>query len=407
MSAWWISTLVGTAVLALIVLTIRGPVARAFGSRAAYALWLAPAIRMVVPPTDLLPSFATSAGGAAIWVSMVVEPAGKVAETAPSWLLWLWLGGALTYLAARLIAHHRFLARALAQGEVLHRPDFSIDLVATPAVDGPLATGLVHRLVLVPDDFEMRFNEEQQRLALRHEALHHARGDLWACAAALVTVALNWFNPLAHVALGAFRRDMEAACDAQLLAGENADTVPAYAETLLRCAARPVPRSLCALTSIDELKGRLRMLTNMPHPFSRIAGLSIAGALAAGGLVVSIPASAQDSADQHQVRKEVRVVEINGENGKKYKIESNSGDLKRECPGELTAVTADASADSAGKKEKAVIMICTKKGEGNEEALKGLQDAVGRLDSSTEMDPAVRAQLKAKLQAKIAELKNK
>jgi beta-lactamase regulating signal transducer with metallopeptidase domain len=407
MTGWWASTLAGTAVLTLVVLLARGPVARAFGSRAAYALWLAPALRMVLPPAELLPPISPAGPGGALWVAIVVEPASKAAQALPSWLVPLWLGGAGLYLAARLVAHHLFLARALAEGEPLDRPDFAYDLVATPTVDGPLATGLLHRLVLVPADFEARFTHEQQRLALRHEALHHERGDLWACAAALVAVALNWFNPLAHIALGAFRRDMESACDAQLLAGESAETVPAYAETLLRCAARPVPRSLCALTSIDELKGRLMMLTNTPPKFRRIAGLAVAGALAAGGLMVSLPASAQDSPEKQQVRKEVRIVEVNGEDGKKYKIESERADLKRECPGELTAVTDDASTESADKKQKTFIMICTKKGEGNAETVKGLRDAIGRLDSSSEMDPAMKAELKAKLQARIDELSKK
>ena len=49
-------------------------------------------------------------------------------------------------------------------------------------------------------------------------------------------------------------------------------------------------------------------------------------------------------------------------------------------------------------------MASTKKGEGNAETVKGLRDAIGRLDSSSEMDAAMKAELKAKLQARIDEL---
>src|SRR5205085_9818133 len=112
----------------------------------------------------------------------------------------------------------------------------------------------------------------------------HRRRDIWASAAALIITALLWFNPIVHLALGAFRRDMEAACDARVLADTGFGMAPAYAETILRCAATPVPRSLCALTAIDELKGRLTMLNANHGPATRLVGLMVAGALSVGGL---------------------------------------------------------------------------------------------------------------------------
>ena len=382
-------------------------VARLFGARAAYALWLAPLARMLLPPAAWLPAAPSDAAAGILWTEVAIEPLARASSTLPQWLVPAWLGGAALYLAARLLAHYRFLDRALDEGRPLVQPELALDLVATPAVEGPLATGLVHKLVLVPTDFDERFTPEQQRLALAHEALHHQRGDLWACTAALVLVALNWFNPLAHVALGAFRRDMEAACDAQLLACERACTAAAYAETLLRCAARPVPRSLCALTSIDELKGRLTMLTNNPTILRRFAGLTLAGLLAAGGLTLSLPAAAQDNGEPtKEIRKEVRIIETDGPNGEKVvRLEGPDGDLKRECPGEMTSVSADAAAEAAGKKEKAFIMICSKPGEGKDAAVKGLERALARIQSSTDMDPAIKAELSAKLQTKISEVK--
>src|SRR5205085_12271808 len=163
----------------------------------------------------------------------------------------LWLAGAALYLAVQLIRHQRFVARALRAGRPLQIPGIAYDVISSAAVHGPMATGLVHPLILVPSNFAVRFNAEQQRLALLHEQMHHRRGDIWASAAALSITALLWFNPIVHLALGAFRRDMEAACDARVLADTGLGAAPAYAETILRCAATPVPRSLCALTAID------------------------------------------------------------------------------------------------------------------------------------------------------------
>jgi len=50
MIGWAVDTTIAVSVLLLVVLAIRKPFAAAFGARAAYALWLAPALRAVTPP---------------------------------------------------------------------------------------------------------------------------------------------------------------------------------------------------------------------------------------------------------------------------------------------------------------------------------------------------------------------
>ena len=50
MSSWIIEALVASTLLMLVVLAVREPVSRHFGPRIAYALWLLPALRMVLPP---------------------------------------------------------------------------------------------------------------------------------------------------------------------------------------------------------------------------------------------------------------------------------------------------------------------------------------------------------------------
>ena len=46
----WGDTMVATALLVLAVLLIRKPFARHFGPGLTYALWLVPALRLVLPP---------------------------------------------------------------------------------------------------------------------------------------------------------------------------------------------------------------------------------------------------------------------------------------------------------------------------------------------------------------------
>ena len=202
--------------------------------------------------------------------------------------------------------------------------------------DGPAATGLIHRLVLLPADFETRFTPEQQRVALLHECLHHRRGDLWASGAALLGAAALWFNPLSYIALGAFRRDMESACDSTVLATPGACDPRSYGETILRSAARPIPRSLCALTSIDELKGRLIMLNATHGSFRRLAGLGIAACVVAGGLALPNPAIAQDKKEETVIEKKIIMHgDGKGEHAK------HEGMHEMKCPGTMTTIESD------------------------------------------------------------------
>ena len=49
MISWLLGTLFATSALILLVLWVREPVRRRFGSRVAYGLWLIPAARLLMP----------------------------------------------------------------------------------------------------------------------------------------------------------------------------------------------------------------------------------------------------------------------------------------------------------------------------------------------------------------------
>ena len=53
LSDWAVDTAIWTGALIVAVLLLRRPVARLFGPRVAYALWLLPLMRFVLPPIVL------------------------------------------------------------------------------------------------------------------------------------------------------------------------------------------------------------------------------------------------------------------------------------------------------------------------------------------------------------------
>jgi hypothetical protein len=283
-------------------------------------------------------------------------------------------------------------------------------VIATPAVTGPAATGLIVRRILVPDDFIQRFSPEQQKLAIAHEALHHRRGDIWASAAALLVLAFHWFNPIAHIAHRAFRRDLEAACDSSLLDIWGAAARQDYAQTILRCAGQPMPHTSCALTPIGELKGRLEMLNLHHGKMRRLSGTALAAALAGGGLMLAQPVAAQDKpAEERTERVEVRRIITDGKETPDQLRRALPGDLREKmakCDGEkFEADTTQPGAGGDAKKARTRIVICAKPGSSKADTAAALEKVLSRLEGTSDVPAENKAQIVARLKARIAELK--
>ena len=407
MTGWAVDTAIAVSVLVLVVLAIRKPFAAMFGARATYALWLAPALRAITPPISLpsLPVMAPSLS-AADYVLVAGGPSEASSVSLSSVAALVWIAGAAAFLAVHVWRHQRFLRDALSAGRALDIPQVPYDIIASDRVSGPMATGLVHPLILVPADFEERMSAEERRFALWHEQLHHRRGDIWASAGALILVSLLWFNPFAHLALGAFRRDMEAACDAKLLAEAGASAAPAYAATILRCAAAPVPRSLCALTAIDELKGRLTMLKSNHGKLRRIAGMTLASAIAVAGIATASAAQEAAKDEKQVVEKVEKKVIIRHADGDKDKAELGalSPEMRakiEKCEGQ--PLEAEVQGGAADKKQRTRIILCAK-GDGPQ-AAERLEKALTRIESDSDISPETKAELLAQLRAKIAEMR--
>ena len=170
-------------------------------------------------------------------------------------------------------------------------PIGTIRLVMTDAVDGPVAFGLWHRIVAVPQDFFARYVADERALAVDHELAHHRHGDLWANAAALVLLASQWFNPFAWRAIRAFRFDQEAACDARVLTMADADMrgerTARYATAIAKAAVGSRLSLAAPMAVHDNLQERLTML--MRRDISQQRGL--AGRLLIGGATLAVLAA--------------------------------------------------------------------------------------------------------------------
>jgi len=319
MTGWLLANMAWTSVAMLLVLALRKPFASLFGAGAAYALWLVPALRLVMPP---LPSFAPElpaivpTGTLLIWTgdsAAPLPPDGGLGEWVPL-ILALWAAGAILFLAWQWLSYRRFLTElSLSSRSVgAHR---GLPLVESAAVQGPVALGLLDRRIVVPADFTTRYSAVERGLALDHEEIHHRRGDIWWNHLGLFILALNWFNPVAWLAFRAFRADQELACDARVTAAASPGARHDYARALIKSASRPGLIAACPLNHADQLKRRLKMMKN--HKSSRARMLAGAAAiLILGGMSLAIgspgfaqaEAQKQENAEPRTERREVRTI---------------------------------------------------------------------------------------------------
>ncbi len=281
---WLTGTLFATSALIVLVLLVRETVRRHFGARVAYALWLIPAARLLMPTiTETIERpavaatprmFTTQAMNESLLMSSVVQPQQSLVEQAGGWptiVMVLWLGVAGGLFAARMLAFGRERAAILRDAEEIGRIG-SIRLVRSGEVSGPLAFGIFDRVIAVPADFETLYAEHEQQLALEHELAHHRSGDLVANLIAFTLLCLQWFNPLAWAAHAAFRFDQEAACDARVLDRRGAGDRFDYGRAIAKATSGRALLFASALDRRTTLHRRLKSMLSNPTAGRRLTG---------------------------------------------------------------------------------------------------------------------------------------
>lgn len=351
MGAWLFDTFVMTSMLMLAVLLVRGPIARHFGPSVAYALWLLPAARVLMPSLEGAPASTLESGAAlqdnvrdAIFAALSA-PENTVSATnhmaAPPSVdyavlgLTVWLGGAALFFIVQMIRYAAMRDELLSEATEIANIN-GVRIVASDHVAGPIAFGLFKRYIAVPQDFADTYSPIERELALAHEMAHHSSGDLFANLAAFALLCLSWFNPVAWLSWSAFRVDQEAACDARVLAGKDTEARAIYGRALARTAFDGMPAFATALNSPKTIIERLRRL-NMKNASAKRRLFGKVGVMAAAFTILPLTATvapavvAQDKAATESkteaIKREVKIIKIKHDN-KTVDIVGHDGDNK-------------------------------------------------------------------------------
>ena len=154
---------------------------------------------------------------------------------------WVWILGCSGILALGVMAQFKInrLSRDGSRQITLNMPlPRTLSVRSNNRLSGPVLTGLLKPTLLLPEGFESQFSARQQALMIKHELVHFHRGDNLYNLAALIFVAVFWFNPLTWLAYRAFRRSQELACDAAVLEHSSKQDKISYSKALVQCAER-------------------------------------------------------------------------------------------------------------------------------------------------------------------------
>ena len=313
---WLVRATAWFTAASLMVMLLR-PLLHKLSASSAYLSWLLlplmlPLMLLVFQlpqvPAIMLPAAARTAASG-VHAAVAVLP--QQTNVAP-WALVIWLLGALLCALATMLQQRRY-----ATG--LTPDDAGTHLRASDA-RGPALLGVWRPKIVLPHNFEQRFDVQEQSLIRAHEAIHRARQDnAWNVLAAAV-LCLQWFNPVAHLAWRRMRDDQELSCDAAVLRARP-DCVAAYARALLKAQGADLPNKLaCQWQSPHPLTQRISMLKNhTPSTSATFAGRTIlvAGALVAAGAAYAAQALLAATGEAAQFYKLAMQIQLDGKDWQK------------------------------------------------------------------------------------------
>lgn len=131
------------------------------------------------------------------------------------------------------------------------------------SLNGPFLLGYIKPRIFLPAGI----TGSDREYVLSHERTHLAWGDHWTKLVGFLCLSLHWFNPLVWLAYWCLCKDLETACDEQVVRGYDVEKRKAYSKALLACSAGSRPVSACPVAFGEvNVKERIMKVLNYRKP---------------------------------------------------------------------------------------------------------------------------------------------
>ena len=175
-----------------------------------------------------------------------------------------WLLGMILMLGYMLISGwrlHKNLETAVP--EIVNFGGKQIKIYRDEHISSPFLLGIFSPKIYVP--FQME--EQNLQYVLAHELTHIRRRDYVWKPLSFVVLSFYWFNPLVWVAYILLGRDIEAACDEQVLRSKLVQDKADYAKALLSCASGQRRIAVCPVAvGESDVKKRVKNVMSYKKP---------------------------------------------------------------------------------------------------------------------------------------------
>jgi beta-lactamase regulating signal transducer with metallopeptidase domain len=183
---------------------------------------------------------------------------------------WLWLGKKrISRQIGRIKSANApaWMSNMLDGCRAVLRIERPIDIVLQEALPVPAIMGVVRPRLVLPAHLAEEGDKKQLRHILFHELMHYKRKDLLVIGLLNALSAIYWFNPAVWLLVRFVRKDMETACDANVLSALGEHRRQDYIFTLVKFTGRSNHCRVQAALSLNDGKTEMK---------KRIAGMFLA-----------------------------------------------------------------------------------------------------------------------------------
>lgn len=307
-----------SALIALLLL-LSPLIKRSYVSKWRYYMWMFVAVRLLIPlRIDLGRSVTMTVPETIGAANTAAASGGGIDIVAPAAVLWL--AGAAVFAAYQVFEYVRFKglsgrwSRDVKDEMLLSAFDKAkkdigagngIRVKVCKAVSTPMIFGMIKPVLLLPP---VEFNADDLPVILRHELVHYKRRDIWYKLLLTAVRTVYWFDPLVHMMARAANRDIELACDAEVVKDRDADYRRHYCEAILRLVhngnSHKTALSTCFIISKKNIMERFKNILDM-----RLKSNGIVMFLAVGVSAVLSGGAVTIAAEKTGIEENIQVIE--------------------------------------------------------------------------------------------------
>lgn len=107
----------------------------------------------------------------------------------------------------------------------------NISIKRNSEIQSPILSGIIKPIIRIP---KFIVDKKELELAITHELIHFKRGDLFKKLIGIISISLNWFNPLVYMLNNTMDRWCEIACDELVVSNRSYDERKVYGNLLLK-----------------------------------------------------------------------------------------------------------------------------------------------------------------------------